>query len=188
MRSAECGMEESLLNCAFPHSALIAAPLLCRLASPSRSCEPRARRWSRRSPAASTRAAPRQRSTRAPFWRRPRGAAAGSRGSSAEEALQVAQVIGERHGRDGEPEREDQAPPIAGLAVAPRRPHREPRGEHDRGRNEQAVERDHDHPYVTTLSSTISVSSAGRYTIDTKNTRHARGAVAASVSAADATR
>src|SRR5207245_11592418 len=131
---------------------------------------PRAPRSSRRRAPGSGRAGSQPRSRRDP----------GRRGSSAEEALEVAQVVGEGRGGHGEYERHGEGQAFARLPPAPGRPRGEPRAEHDRGRDEQAMKGDH------ALSSTISVRSAGRYTIDTRKRRHARGFVAASVIAIEA--
>src|SRR2546430_5148349 len=65
------------------------------------------------------------------------------RGSSAEEAVEVAQVVAERRRRGGGGDRHDEGHPLARFPIAPARPQREARAEHDGGADEQAVEGDH---------------------------------------------
>src|SRR5205823_13024944 len=101
------------------------------------------------------------------------------RGSSAEEAVEVAQVVAERRRRGGGGDRHDEGHPLARFPIAPARPQREARAEHDGGADEQAVEGDHRgsglgtrdsglaKSYVATLSRTIRVNRPGRYTMDT---------------------
>src|SRR5205807_3271629 len=84
------------------------------------------------------------------------------RGSSAEEALQVAQVVAERRGRGGGRDGHDEGHAVARFTIAPSRPQREARAEHDRGGDEQAMEGNHGGAEAATLSTTMSVSSAGR--------------------------
>src|SRR5439155_24272442 len=79
----------------------------------------------------------------------------------------MAQIVGEPCAQHREPHAQHHLTP-------PQRPEGKPGAEHDASRNQHAVKRDH----AATLSSTMSVNRAGRYTMETKNRRHARPGVA----------